>query len=202
MYIPPFDELKNASKEKLLKIIQKTQRKLRSLRFKMESPFYNEKEKVCPSKLTIYSCDLDFLNIAKLEYYKKGGKHIVNKREERGDKFNENLNDIKKIVLSIQRFPSPPEVTTADLKDNMVIITPCSYRINLDKEDFLAELKEIKVGEWRKVYSPKRYGVLVLDGSGWSLDFEYKSGKRESFCGCNSYPYNFELLLNLMGTTC
>ena len=199
MYIPPFDELENASKEDLLKIIRKTERKMRCLRYKMEHPFYNDEEKLSPTDLTVYKCDRDFLNMAKADYYLKGGELIVGRNEQRVKKFNDKVNEISKITFTLTRFTSPSEEITVDLSGDGVNVKPYSYRIFKDKKDFLVQLKEIKVGDWRKTYSPKRYKIYVLDGSSWSLEFEYKNGKLKSYYGYNAYPYNFEELLDLMG---
>ena len=56
------------------------------------------------------------------------------------------------------------------------------------------------MGEWRKYYSPERFGYVVLDGTQWELTIEYSNG-RKSFTsgGCNSYPYNFQKLTELFG---
>jgi hypothetical protein len=61
------------------------------------------------------------------------------------------------------------------------------------KDTFIAALKVLHIGEWRRRYSTKRFGYTVCDGTQWELEFEYKNGHRPvRFDGDNSYPYNFD----------
>ena len=67
------------------------------------------------------------------------------------------------------------------------------------KEEFLSELRELHLGEWRRHYNLTRYGYFVCDGTQWELTIEYNNGRKaESFSGDNAYPYNFNNLLELM----
>lgn len=64
----------------------------------------------------------------------------------------------------------------------------------------LSALSELHIGEWRRRYSTERFGYYVLDGTHWSLEFEYNNGRKSTrFSGDNSYPYNFDKLELLFG---
>ncbi len=43
------------------------------------------------------------------------------------------------------------------------------------KATFIAALKDLHIGEWRRRYSTKRFGYMVLDGTQWELEFEYNN---------------------------
>ncbi|MDP4127531.1 MAG: hypothetical protein Q8912_11380, partial [Bacillota bacterium] len=42
------------------------------------------------------------------------------------------------------------------------------------KDTFIATLKDLHIGEWRRRYSTKRFGYVVCDGTQWELEFEWK----------------------------
>lgn len=60
----------------------------------------------------------------------------------------------------------------------------------LDREEVLDALKELHIGEWEKCYDPMRFGYCVMDGTQWSVTFEYLNGKDAlEISGNNDYPY-------------
>ena len=68
------------------------------------------------------------------------------------------------------------------------------------KSSFISKLKELHIGEWRNEYSTERFGYSLMDGTQWSLTIEYTNNEKPiKFYGSNSYPYNFEELLELFG---
>lgn len=65
---------------------------------------------------------------------------------------------------------------------------------------FIAALKELHIGEWRRQYSTERFGFVILDGTQWELEFEYYNGHKPVRSeGDNSYPYNFKQFQMLFG---
>jgi len=205
MYVPAFEKLKTENKEELLKLIKATRIKMGRLKAKMEHPNYkNRKEKVCPSDLVIYKCDRDFLNSAILQYLILGGEYLETKLSLRDSAFNDKLEDIEKITFYSGGFFSTNEKTVIDLSGDELKVMIGSFsevyeRITeISKEEFIYQLGELHIGEWRCSYSPKRFGMEVLDGEQWVLKFEYKDGKKKTFSGMNAYPYNFDALLELL----
>ena len=205
MYMPPFERLQNASKEDLLKIIHSTKIKMGRLRKKMEPPDYRYKtEIVSPSDDVIYKCDRDFLNRAIIKYISLGGDYKWSITEKKDTEFNDRLDVISKIVFYNGGFFSTNLKTVIDLSGDKPKLFAGSFSqvyeqdIEIDKEEFLYQLGELHIGEWRCSYSPKRFGIEVLDGEQWVLKFEYKDGKKKTFNGNNAYPYNFDELLDVL----
>lgn len=49
-------------------------------------------------------------------------------------------------------------------------------------------------------YDPRRFGYEVLNGTQWELEIFFSDGhKPMKICGSNSYPYNFNKFLELLG---
>ena len=204
MYNPPFNEIENASKEELLKIIRKTKVNMSRLINKMEHPNYASKPQKCPSDLTVYKCDKYFLEKAIIHYIAEGGNYKRSKKELNDIKFNEKLSKITKITFLEGEFLGVYNKTVVDLTENGVkffkgdkdeaflLETTC------EKQDFLTDLAELHIGEWRKSYTTSRFGVYVLDGREWQLKIEYNDGSKKEFYGSNAYPYNFKELTALL----
>ena len=206
MYMPPFEKLQNASLEDLLKIIHSTKIKMGRLRKKMEHPDYRYKtEIVSPSDDVIYKCDRDFLNMAIIKYINLGGDYKWSHAEKKETEFNDNLENIKKIIFYNGTCFSIPKRTIIEINGEELKVESgdydCMYPMETDhdKESFLYQLGELHLGEWRPFYSAKRYGKDVLDGIQWFVEIQYNNGRKKKFAGSNAYPYNFdELLVVLM----
>lgn len=205
MYVPAFEKLKTENKEELLKIIKATRIKMGRLKAKMEHPDYKyRKEKVCPSDLVIYKCDRDFLNMAIVQYLILGGEYKDSKQSLRDSAFNDKLEDIVKITFYNGGFFSTNEKAVIDLRGDELKVMSGSFSETYEKitettkEEFLYQLGELHIGEWRSHYSCKRYGMEVCDGIQWVLKFEYKNGKKKTFGGDNAFPYNFDELMEVL----
>lgn len=74
MYNVNFEKLETLNKDELLKLIRKTKRKITFLKRKMENPNYCQKLITCPTDLTIYKCERDFLEMVIARYLLLGGK--------------------------------------------------------------------------------------------------------------------------------
>lgn len=70
----------------------------------------------------------------------------------------------------------------------------------VSKKEFIYQLGELHIGEWRSYYSTKRFGIEVCDGVQWALKFGYKDGKKKTYGGDNAFPYNFDELLDLLAS--
>ena len=204
MYIPPFEKLQTKNKDDILKEINSTKRRMACLKIKMEHPFYKEQERFCPSDLTIFKCDRDYLNRAILEYISLGGEYKQGALEKRDSEFNEKINKITKITLTKGGFFSPREKIVVDLSCDKpryfrgLIYELFEKEVDYTKQEFLSQLERLHIGEWRKSYYPNRFGVSVLDGEEWVLNIEYSDGKKAKYGGQNAYPYNYEELIGLL----
>lgn len=88
--------------------------------------------------------------------------------------------------------------------EHSLILKPSNFCIPPDypvgKEEFLDGLRELHIGEWRSNYDPRRFGYEVLNGTQWELEIFFSDGhKPMKICGSNSYPYNFNKFLELLG---
>jgi hypothetical protein len=174
------------------------------LKRKMEHPFYKDQEHVCPSDLTIYKCDREFLERAIMHYISLGGAYKESLSETRDRLFNEKLSQIKKVTLVSGSYFSPREKFVVDLSCDKpryfswIIYELFEREIDYTKQEFLSQLESLHIGEWRKNYDAERFGVSVLDGEEWELNIEYEDGKTAKFGGQNAYPYNYEELIGLL----
>jgi len=206
MYMPPFEEVKKANEDELLKIIRGTKKKMGRLRNIMEHPDYKYRtDKKCPSDLVIYKCDRDFLNMAIIRYISLGGDYKYGQTELNDTKFNDKLEEISKITFINGGFFEGQRKTVVDLSGNEVKLATgylgdlAPFDIGYDKENFLYEFGELHIGEWRRSYQTERFGISILDGEQWSLEIEYRDGKKKEYGGSNAYPYNYEDLISLLG---
>jgi len=204
MYMPPFEKLEKAGKEELLKIIRGTKSKMTRLRNVMEHPDYkNRTEWVDPSDDVIYKCDREFLNLAIIKYLSLGGEYSYSKSELNDTEFNDNLENISKIIFYNGTCFSIPQKIVVDLSGKELNIqvgdfaNTKSIETTYDKENFLYELGELHIGEWRHYYDTKRFGIAVLDGVQWFLEIQYKNGKKKKYAGSNAFPYNYDDLISL-----
>ena len=204
MHMPPFEEL-DKGKEDLLKTIRSTKNRMGHLRNIMEHPDYKYRtNKKCPSDLVIYKCDRDFLDRVIIKYLEKGGEYKYSKLELKDIDFNDNLEKISKIIFTNSGFFEGQQKTILDLSGNDVKLKTgkfgelIPFDINYDKENFLYEFGRLHIGEWRKHYMPDRFGICILDGEQWSLEIEYKDGKKKEYGGSNAYPYNYDDLRSLL----
>lgn len=66
--------------------------------------------------------------------------------------------------------------------------------------EFMDGIASLHLGEWRKKYTPKRFGYEVLDGTQWELEVQYNNGQKPfNVYGDNIYPHNFSGFLSLLG---
>lgn len=115
-----------------------------------------------------------------------------------------NMDSISKIIFTIGGYFGGYPSYIVDLteginacvkswKDEEQLILLDKNKVPFTRSTFLAALKVIHIGEWRRSYSTERFGYMILYGTQWSLKFEYNKGHKPlKFSGNNSYPYNFE----------
>ncbi len=200
--------LKGKTLEEILKAIRSLKRKITRLKNIAEHPDY-----VCemhPSESVRISCSQDYLERAKLALKESGAEYQPTKSELKAIEFDENIPNISKINFSIGGFLCGEELVevtftddTAELKYGRSYIptTPDDFdkTETIDKADFIAEFKQLHIGEWRKNYNTKRFGYTVLDGTQWELEIHYSKDKKAAkIYGDNAYPYNFDRMKDLL----
>ena len=200
--------IKGKTREEILRKIAALKREISHLKFTMEHPEYTVKR--YPSEDTILWCTRMYLERTIQALADMGQPYEPTLQEKRVIAFDYNIDNIKRVTFKIGGFFSPWRTYTVHLDDQVVFeteytIMPPLEELSKDdeeeiiREDFLSELRELHLGEWRRHYNLTRYGYFVCDGTQWELIIEYNNGRKaESFSGDNAYPYNFNNLLELM----
>ena len=199
MYIPPFEKLEKADKDGAMALINRTRCVLAKLRNRLEHPYYRCSEIVCPSELTVYQCERDFLDMAIERFISLGGEYQPTKLERACKEFDEKLDKISKVTLIKGKYlfgDFNNQRVAAICGEEVFIASRDGYSGQerdtiIDKPTFLEELKSMRIGEWRHDYRPERFGISMLDGESWRLIIEYVGGGKKEYGGCNAYPYNF-----------
>lgn len=204
--------LREKDAKQILSIIRGLKNEMGHLKNIMEHPDYGTESKVCPSESVRLSCTREYLERAKQALVEVGGTYNPSRTELRTLDFISNVNHISKFTFSIGGFFGGYNTYIADLSGNELKFeskqgeasTPMKV-FNKDgepltKESFLEGIRKLHMGEWKRSYSPERFGHMVLDGTQWEIEIEYENGHRKvRFDGDNSYPYNFYDLQALFG---
>lgn len=204
--------LREKDAKQILSIIRGLKNEMGHLKNIMEHPDYGTESKVCPSESVRLSCTREYLERAKQALVEVGGTYNPSRTELRTLDFISNVNHISKFTFSIGGFFGVYNTYIADLSGNELKFeskqgeasTPMKV-FNKDgepltKESFLEGIRKLHMGEWKRSYSPERFGHMVLDGTQWEIEIEYDNGHRKvRFVGDNSYPYNFFDLQALFG---
>ena len=92
------------------------------------------------------------------------------------------------------------EIDGNSLKRDTIMVLSDLDDLEVETREALLEyLQDMHLKEWRKDYSPERYGVSILDGTQWSLKLTYDDRKTREYAGDNVYPWNFGELCRLFG---
>lgn len=206
------EHLKGKAEEQILTVIRGLKQEIGRLKNTMESPDYGIIPIVFPSEETRLHWTREYLERAKHTYVEAGGTYTLSKSEEKAADFDSNMDAISKITFSIGGFfggyRSYVVELTVGLKahtrlwedEEPLFLLDYDNKEPITKDAFIAALKELHIGEWRRRYSTKRFGYMVYDGTHWEIEFEYNNGHKPVRAdGDNSYPYNFDKFKMLFG---
>ena len=148
---------------------------------------------------------VEYLQRAKQALAEAGGTYTPSATERKAIDFNNNIPHIRKVVFSIGGFFGGYETKTFTVDgDKVHVKAEHTFKpdvVNVEEVDtkaFFEELKDLHIGEWRRVYDTYRFGVAFLDGTQWHLEIYFSNGRRAAkFHGSNAYPYNFDRLLDV-----
>lgn len=204
--------LKGKTAEQIMTTIRGLKQEIGHLKNTMEHPDYGREPIMHPSEDVRLWCTRMYLDRAKEAFAEAGGVYNPSKAELKAAAFDESVPAICKIVFTIGGFFSGNETHIITLDDehlhkdveHSLILKPSNFCIPPDypvgKEEFLDGLRELHIGEWRSNYDPRRFGYEVLNGTQWELEIFFSDGhKPMKICGSNSYPYNFNKFLELLG---
>jgi hypothetical protein len=206
------EHLKGKTKEQIITAMRGLKQEIGRLKNTMESPDYGVRPIMHPNEDTRLLWTREYLERAKQAYAEAGGTYTLSKSEEKVVDFDTNMDAICKITFSIGGFFGGYRSYVVELSDRLkaytklwedeetLLLLDDDNKEPFTKDTFIAALKDLHIGEWRRRYSTKRFGYTVCDGTQWELEFEYDNGQRPvKFDGDNSYPYNFDKFQMLFG---
>lgn len=210
--------LKDKSKDDILSNIRGLKNKIGHLKKLIEKnnsiiDFPQLKIEMMPS----YQTQIDFcriyLELAKKAYKEAKGEYKYSKAELKAIDFEKNISNINQIVFNIYSSIMLIDTYIATFSDKGVLITKTNILIE-EKEkqaiviravpsckEFIKEIKNLHMGEWKRTYSLKNYGYDILDGCSFEITIKYDNNHKDNiFEGSNIFPYNFnqfEKLFNI-----
>ena len=201
--------LKGKNADEILSEIKKLKRHIAKLKRIVENPEY--KSLMCPNESVQISCSREYLERAKETLVELGIEYQPTKNELKAIEFDRIIPYITNVTLSIGGYFYGEDKYVVVISDDNVHYSfahsdiPMSaddfkvMDLEMTKEEFLEELKELHIGEWRKNYDTRRFGYDVCDGTQWELEIHYSNNiKPVKIYGDNAYPYNFNRLKILM----
>lgn len=197
--------LKGKDKKQILSAIRGLKNEIGHLKNVMEHPDYGKTAIMHPSESVQISCIREYLERAKLALAEIGCSYTPSQAELKAIDFQENIENISKITFEIGGFFDGMTQYVLEVGATAVKFISTKFDMvleekNIDKSELLYGIERLYIGEWRKYYEPKRFGYCVLDGTQWSVLFEYdNSHKAVEFAGSNDYPYNFSEFIELFG---
>ncbi len=199
--------LKGRTPNEIMKSIRSLKRDINSLKKQIEHPSDYPEDLICPSRLTRLKMSRDYFERAIEAYEEAGGTYVPTKAEQRAVAFDADLDSISRLVFEIGGFFGGYEKRTYTISDDRVGFdaehslypkpTNLPACFPFTKKEFIDGLKGLHIGEWKRSYNDPH----ILDGTQWGLEFHYNGDRPPVvFDGSNAYPYNFEDLLQLLGT--
>ena len=198
--------LKGKNEKQILSAIRGLKNRIGHLKNAMENPNYGTEPMIHPSEDVQISCDRLYLQRAIKALEDMGYPYKYSKAELKSIKFQNDLEYTSKITFEIGGYFQGFTEYTIEIADNSATMSSTNRlspernetEKKIDKYELLYQLSELYIGEWRKDYNPERFGFAVLDGTQWQLKLEFNNGRKShEFCGSNSYPYNFNKLLDI-----
>ena len=199
-----YDEIKDKSAEEIKTEIRRLKRSITRLKDEIENPA-SEPDMVCPSRETVIYWSREYLEMAKKALVDAGGEYKETNEEKRARAFLERLPSLRRMELEIGGFFGRWEKYVIEIdrdtltRDTVMVLRDLDDPEVETREALLEYLRDMHLEEWRKDYSPERYGIYILDGTQWSLKLIYDDGKTREYEGDNVYPWNFGELCRLFG---
>ena len=204
--------LKGKNADQIMTAIRGLKQEIGHLKNTMEHPEYGREPIMHPSEDVRLWCTRMYLERAKQALVEAGGIYTPSKAEMQVAEFEKSIPSICKVVFTIGGFFSGHETHTITLDDKHLhmdvehsfIPKLSNFFIEanypLEKDEFLEGIRGLYISEWRRTYDTRRFGYEVLDGTQWELKIFFSDGHKPVVkYGSNSYPYNFNKFLELLG---
>lgn len=198
--------LKGKNENQILSTIRGLKNRIGHLKNAMENPNYGIDPIIQTSEDVQISCNRLYLQRAIKVLDDMGCTYKYSKTEMKSIEWQNDLDHISKIIFEIGGYFQGSTEYTIEMADDSATMSSINRLLperneakkKIDKNELLYQLLELYIGEWRKDYNPERFGIAVLDGTQWQLKFEFNNGRKPcKFSGSNSYPYNFNKLLDI-----
>ena len=204
------DNLKANTPEQIMTVIRGLKQEINRLKYIAEHPDYKYREiSLCPTENTQIQEMKLYIERAKQALVEVGGEYTPSLKEQKAIEFNDNIPYINKMEFCIGGYFGGYETKTYTIDGDKVYLSRehsldiepadnCTEMETLTKEELLSELEGLHIGEWRKNYNTRRFGITVFDGTQWEFKICFSNGhKPVEISGDNAYPYNFYQLLEL-----
>jgi hypothetical protein len=191
--------LKGQPIEAVEREVSKMRAELERLKRKMESPEYRTSDYAkYPSEQESISATRQYLNAALLYLAEMKGDNSVLTEEERTAAVIRSLRmHIESITLAIGDSTYVIDMINAVVKvirDGAVVETH-----EYNRHQLLSVITDLRIEEWREIYSPEDYGCTLAAPEYWSLEVNYGDATEpRMYRGEGVYPYNFNLLKRLL----
>ena len=202
--------IKGKTAAQIMTVIRGLKKEIGHLKNTIEHPDYTPT--ICPDESVRLWCNRLYLERAKEALVEAGGTYTPSQAELKVAAFDESIPAITKLVFSIGGFFGGHEIRTITIDGNSVNMTIGKHFLpdedievpeeiwSMTKDEFVEELHDLHIGEWRRHYSTKRFGYFVCDGTQWELTIEFSNGHKPfTVSGDNAYPYNFDRFQGFLG---
>ena len=193
-------EIKGKTKQEILKEIRSLKRRINEDTIYLEES-HEEPVEMYPDRRSMVSLEQQYLEYAIKGYEEAGGVYTLTKAEQKSRDFNELLDSLQRLVLTIHSYSG--KIKRACTVHGEAVTVRAVRMLNpieffdygpVPKEEFISVLKEMHMGEWRRRYSNPE----IEDGVDWKLEIEFADGKIIRKSGYNAYPYNFSDLTHFL----
>lgn len=201
MYVE--SEIRGKAKEDMLRKIRGLKQEIGRLRNKVDIPQFEDIiiEPSPDTRLKVYK---DYLRCAIKEYEASGGEYRMSNKEKKAAAFDADIENIISVELEYGGFFCGTERRKVYFDGDKIKTERSFYNgaipfeellfLDMNKQSFLSELRDIHIGEWKHGYDNPN----VLDGIQWELVIGYTDKRSRKYWGSNAFPYNFRELLELM----
>lgn len=150
---------------------------------------------------TIMSMEREYLQQATDYLVSIGAEYTPSPRAKNDKEFNDKLDRIVSLEFGYGGFTGYDtynfifwgcNISITHTKHNPYMGNLAKFTV--DKQDFLERLKEIHIGEWKKHYIDQ----YICDGTQWKLEVLFNDGTKNYSGGSNKFPFNFDMLENLI----
>ena len=195
-------ELKGKPRKEIIKRIRLMRREIRDLKKELEENI-RPTDEMFPGRLQRIRWNRECIALARKAAEETGEACPLTKAEQRDIAFNASLQDLKKVTFEYSGYAIGIEKVICTVMGEKVTFRYESLfnrkhadHEPVDQEEFIEDIAHLHIGEWKRRYSDPK----IKDGITWQLKFEYEGDmKPVHIHGYNSFPYNYDGLLDLLG---